>query len=880
MSRQRSPSLVSLVLLSLGAVCGVSAAGVGCSSPSPSHSRPSTEVVATATQNVTSCDYSVLTAHNDNQRTGLQSCEALLTPVTAPYVEVINAFSVNGTVTGQPLVLHGNRVNGVVQDAVIIASSPTTASIAPTLYFSDPTLSLLIATISLPIPQICNTPRGWCNGILSTPVIDKASNTLYVLNGRMVGGGTVPEYDLIAYDINSMGQLGSVTISGTCSSGEIFRAHDATNALLHQQRPALLLDRGHIYIAFGSANNEGATDAYNGWVFAYNTVQNGLTPAGPAYCVSRAAGPNGWGRGGIWQMGAGPSADSVGNVYVATGNGFIADPARDDGQSYVQLAGVPWTGLLKGKYLNPDYNFLAANEIEGSSGTIVLPGPNQTQRVLGMTKQGMFTVMNPSAMAVPAQGPFRAAWHQYRPMLGDPNPSLREPDAIACNASNGCNASGLPDVNGTQNCCPNGCTCPNGPASCFGGNTYSSCFGLIHGSHPHVHGQPVYLPNGAGSGGTVFWWGEKDYPRYAQWSSQTGTFSQTPTKASNLVSTTDEAPDNPSNDPIHFMMNAMPGGMMSLSSNGTSNAVLWASTTSSTSSAGWPTAFDVARSLPKSHILQIGWSDNAYRAYPTIANGYVYLARATDVAVYSTRPPPAPNWTILPGAARSIGSGWAIGTNSIGNDFVILQWSPATQTWSTASGGGGQTISVDLNGTPWVVNGVGDIYKWTGAPWVWAGYGLGHNPGFASVASGSTDNETWATGTDNTIWHWTGSAWTQVTGIGAGPKVVVFSTPDPTCGDHLPVILGTNSYFYFVGHSGACSTYAPSANWPNGAGPDLTTDFAVGTDGNVYRWGPTGAWSYYVGAPWGLNTKIGAWGEGVYAMSTADGTVQQVVGQY
>jgi hypothetical protein len=217
-------------------------------------------------------------------------------------------------------------------------------------------------------------------------------------------------------------------------------------------------------------------------------------------------------------MGAGISADNEGDVYAATGDGRINDPSNDDGQSYVKIVGVPWTGALKAKFQHPDpNNFLVANELEGSSGPIVLPGINGVERILGATKMGLLTIMDASTM-LPVQGPFRGAWNHYGPILGNPDALLIEQDAISCVSSNGCNASGIPSFNGQQNCCPQNCTCPS--AGCSTGQ-YSACFQLIHGSHPHIHGQPCYFRNSTGVE-TVYWWGEKDYPRYMRWKSEQG----------------------------------------------------------------------------------------------------------------------------------------------------------------------------------------------------------------------------------------------------------------------------------------------------------------------------------------------------------------------
>src|SRR5262249_21784404 len=57
----------------------------------------------------------------------------------------------------------------------------------------------------------------------------------------------------------------------------------------------------------------------------------------------------------------------------------------------------------------------------------------------------------------------------------------------------------------------------------------------------------------------------------------------------------------------------------------------------------WLKAFDISGSLPKKHILQINAGngnpkDSEYHAYPTIANGFVYLAAKGQLVAYHVVP--------------------------------------------------------------------------------------------------------------------------------------------------------------------------------------------------------------------------------------------------
>ena len=86
------------------------------------------------------------------------------------------------------------------------------------------------------------------------------------------------------------------------------------------QRSALLIDHGTVYIAWASYCDQGP---YHGWILGYDaaTLQQVMV-----YNTT----PDG-GLGGIWQSGGGLAADSTGNLYALTGNGsFNGDVGRKE----------------------------------------------------------------------------------------------------------------------------------------------------------------------------------------------------------------------------------------------------------------------------------------------------------------------------------------------------------------------------------------------------------------------------------------------------------------------------------------------------------------------------------------------------------------------
>src|ERR1700678_682462 len=81
----------------------------------------------------------------------------------------------------------------------------------------------------------------------------------------------------------------------------------------------------------------------------------------------------------------------------------------------------------------------------------------------------------------------------------------------------------------------------------------------------HIHGGPVYLDSDV-NGPTTYLWGENDVLRGFQFNATTGLLTTTPFATSTMT-----APAT-NND------GAMPGGFLSISANGNSNGILWAST--------------------------------------------------------------------------------------------------------------------------------------------------------------------------------------------------------------------------------------------------------------------------------------------------------------
>ncbi len=152
-------------------------------------------------------------------------------------------------------------------------------------------------------------------GITSTPVIDLATNTIFVLAKSKENGNYVQRLHALSIFDGSERSSSPVALSasvpgnGNGSSGGTL----AFSTKWQHNRPALGLFNGSIYIPFGSHEDNGP---WHGWVLVYNETTLKQTAA---ICTS----PNGNGDA-IWMSGAGIPFDTVtpnGRAFIVTSNG-------------------------------------------------------------------------------------------------------------------------------------------------------------------------------------------------------------------------------------------------------------------------------------------------------------------------------------------------------------------------------------------------------------------------------------------------------------------------------------------------------------------------------------------------------------------------------
>lgn len=372
-------------------------------------------LLAQAPVNVTTWRY-------DQTHVGANTSETELSPavVNATNFGKLFTLTVDTSVYAQPLYVAGLHMNdGRVHNVLFIATELDTiyafdadsnggANASPIwkVTLLDSAHGAAPGATAVPHSDTGSNDIGPTIGITATPVIDLSTNTMYVVGKTKESSSYVQR--LHAIDLTTGAErAGSpvaigATISGTgngSSGGKL-----SFSPLWQNNRAALGLYNGHVYVAFGAHGDNGP---WHGWLFAYDANTLAQTAV---VCTS----PNGYGNG-VWQSGAGLPIDNGGaggRLFLTTGNGTFAPAPPFDASSEFGDSTVAFdlaNGGLQPIDIFTPFNqatLSSSDKDQGSGGILMVPDQQgSTPHILiQIGKEGRILALNRDGLGGYATG--------------------------------------------------------------------------------------------------------------------------------------------------------------------------------------------------------------------------------------------------------------------------------------------------------------------------------------------------------------------------------------------------------------------------------------------------------------------------------------------
>jgi hypothetical protein len=553
----------------------------------------------------------VWTVGINNTRQGWNNAETVLTHATVPGLKKLREFVVDEKIDVTPLVV-GNKLY--------------VGSMSNTVFVFDVNTGAQIAKRQLAAPFDPRTDPGQMDrwklyhswGITATPVIDVATNTIYVTTfGKPAATSANTQRNNMLWILDAgtlLDKKPPVLMAGNADNG----GGGITNGFAEPYQKlraglGLLTDTAGnkaVVVCF-SINGENPNGPGHGFVAVYDirglNRAPGFTPTPAIWNVT----PGG-GAGGIWMSGSGPAIEGN-DIYLATGNGM--DPGTKAGnfsESFVKLRYTAGTsGVNGGKpalavndYWGAFSDFGRQDQDQdlGAAGVFIIPARGN---LIGGGKDGILYNLNKDNLGTDS-------WqhHFNLPFVASylPNPP-----------------------NGGAGLAPTTVADENWPIVKLDRNLHTQ---VPSGKSHHIHGTPVYMETA--TGGIIFLWGENERLKAYNYDFTTKRIASFRAEGTQFASGVMDAPGG------------MPGGRAVLSSNGTTpgTGIVWAAypvqgNANSEVVHGALVAYD-ATTINGGVLKQLFHSDAkaandmgdfAKYSTPVVANGKVYVGTFSNKVV-------------------------------------------------------------------------------------------------------------------------------------------------------------------------------------------------------------------------------------------------------
>lgn len=573
------------------------------------------------------CAIDIWTVGVDNTRQGWNRSETVLTPANVPNLRKIREFVVDEKIDVSPLVVGTKLYVFTMTNTAYVFDVNTGAQLVAPRQLAAPFDPADIANPLGMGMDLHNMYRSW--GITATPVIDVATNTIYVTTfGKPNANSSNQERNNMLWMLDAdtlADKQPPVLIAGDADNGGGGIANGFTTPYQKMRSGlGLLTDAGGnkaVIVSF-SINGENPAGPGHGFIVAYDVRglngDAGFTPTPAIWNVT----PGG-GAGGVWMSGSGPAIEGD-NIYLATGNGM--DPGTIPGnfaECFVKLqftAGVANVDGGKPKLAVADYwnafsDFTrqqqstpwdagaAGDNDLGSAGVFLIP---ERGNLIGGGKDGILYNLNKDNLGK----------HSWDPQFNLPFVATYLP-----NPPNG--PAGLPTTTQAN---------PDWPIIKLNRNLHTQ---TPTGKSIHIHGTPVYLETAAQ--GIVYLWGENERLKAYNYDFATKRITGFRGEGAQFASGKDMAPPG-----------GMPGGRLVVSSNGTvpNTGVVWGTypvlgDANANVVPGALVAYDATK-VNNGMLRQLFHSDakpadkmGAFAKYstPVVANGRVYVGTFSNKVV-------------------------------------------------------------------------------------------------------------------------------------------------------------------------------------------------------------------------------------------------------